>query len=502
YLFTVPMSYLLPTDSADEALIVRVARTRFVCPCLFKGENEMQILGTVSGQGNKNADGLERLTVVIKKGDAKVIPYQEGGEITINLFIGNDSYQAKMRTDRSYVYITPAIYDKNGKKTYLQNIFQTKGIEKNQKVELEVDGANIRLTLIQSSPSVHRMKIFTHCGTFRSAQPDGISNSMQERKSHLVCKPGNEQSANTTDISIPFKIPEDKNKYYAYLWDKICAQLNSGIPNWQEKIIKFIRVATENREKGKRWTDNEIFEGFVKAILSSNTDWAKIERILPELQQLFHDFALDYYASLNKCDVENEIHPWFIVRKANSQSLKSNLIRLIKTAKELIGYSQKYGCLDNFINALLKANDSDPKSLALQFGSAGRRYKLSGMGIPIASEALRNIGFDMAKPDRHINRSLGCFGLVKFDKWSESYINSEGKKATRFIEVNEPLNDYSYPEAGESKSLEVMKTMEAFAKSIKIRSVLLDYAIWLLCAKSGLYTKNQELRRLAFSCDM
>ena len=188
-----------------------------------------------------------------------------------------------------------------------------------------------------------------------------------------------------------------------------------------------------------------------------------------------------------------------MVRTANSQSLKSNLVRLVETSKELIRYSQEDGCLNNFFNALLKANDSDPKLLALQFGSTSSKYKLSGMGIALAAETLRNIGFDIAKPDRHINRALGCFGMVKFKRWSESYVDSKGEKKERYVATDNP-EGYSRPEADEEKCLEVMRTMEEFARAINIRPVFLDNAIWLLCAKSGLYMKNENLKRLAMSC--
>jgi hypothetical protein len=39
--------------------------------------------------------------------------------------------------------------------------------------------------------------------------------------------------------------------------------------------------------------------------------------------------------------------------------------------------------------------------------------------------------------------------------------------------------------------------MEEFAKTVEIRTVFLDNAIWLLCANSGLHATNQELKRLA-----
>ncbi|TLD41700.1 MAG: hypothetical protein JETT_2061 [Candidatus Jettenia ecosi] len=377
-----------------------------------------------------------------------------------------------------------------------------KNIEKNQKVTLEIKDGHIRLIPMRNThlpPTNFKLPIMVEPS--QTIIQNSVSHYGQSKESPVIHLSNyGKPVKNIDNITVTERKNVINNSFYLRLWNKIFAQLDIGIRNWQERIISFGQVtAVENREKGKRWTDHEIFEGIVKSVLSANTDWAKIERLLPELQSLFHDFAIDYYASLNKSDIENIIHPWFVVRRADSQSLKSNLIRLIETSKELIGYSQKYGCLDNFIHALLKESNSDPKLLALQLGSTGRRYKLSGMGIPIASEALRNIGFDIAKPDRHINRALGCFGMVKFKQWSESYVDSEGKIKERYV-VTDNLEGYSRPKVDEGKCLEVMRTIEEFARAINIRPVFLDNAIWQLCAKSGLYIKNENLKKLAMFC--
>ena len=453
----------------------------------------MKITGIVRGESNKNADGLERLYIEIKKNDANVLKYQEGGKVGINLIIDNICYQAFIMTTKIYVYIATYLFDPNGKKTFLSNVFQNLGIEKKQKVTLELEKEHIRLVPTQSSHLTP--------ANFKSSVAETPQSVKQNKEFPTIHYSNIDKLVKNFDNTT---VSERKNvvnsSFYSILWDKTRAQLDSGIPNWQEKIKSFGQItAVENRENGKLWADNEIFEGVVKSILSANTDWAKIERVLPELRSVFHDFDLKYYTSLSTFDVENTIHQWFVVRTANSQSLKSNLVRLVETSKELIRYSQEDGCLNNFFNALLKANDSDPKLLALQFGSTSSKYKLSGMGIALAAETLRNIGFDIAKPDRHINRALGCFGMVKFKRWSESYVDSKGEKKERYVATDNP-EGYSRPEADEEKCLEVMRTMEEFARAINIRPVFLDNAIWLLCAKSGLYMKNENLKRLAMSC--
>ena len=44
---------------------------------------------------------------------------------------------------------------------------------------------------------------------------------------------------------------------------------------------------------GRIWTDDEVFEAVLLAVLSSNTVWSKIERVQAELTELFFGFKLE-----------------------------------------------------------------------------------------------------------------------------------------------------------------------------------------------------------------
>lgn len=59
-------------------------------------------------------------------------------------------------------------------------------------------------------------------------------------------------------------------------------------------------------------------------------------------------------------------------------------------------------------------HDGDPKQVSLSLGLPRNRYKLPSFGVALAAEAMKNLGFDVAKPDRHILRAAGLFGLVGF----------------------------------------------------------------------------------------
>ena len=152
---------------------------------------------------------------------------------------------------------------------------------------------------------------------------------------------------------------------------------------------------------------------------------------------------------------------------------------LIETAKKLLEYAQTYGSLHRFFADLSNKKEGNPIYLVQAIGSPRSMHKLPALGIPIAAEAMKNIGYDVAKPDRHINRTMGCFKLAQFSNWRDS---SDRKPP---------------PLATEREPITVMQVAARFAEVVGVRVSFLDNAIWLLCAKSGLYFSNDSLRELA-----
>lgn len=63
--------------------------------------------------------------------------------------------------------------------------------------------------------------------------------------------------------------------------------------------------------------------------------------------------------------------------------------------------------------------DGGPKQAVMLLGSQGE-YKLPSFGVALAAEALKNLGFDVAKPDRHLTRAVGSFGLVRINRWKRT----------------------------------------------------------------------------------
>jgi endonuclease III len=264
------------------------------------------------------------------------------------------------------------------------------------------------------------------------------------------------------------------------LWSSIEERLDDGLPDWRGRIDDLGQVASvKKRETGTQWGNNQVFESLVRSVLSANTDWSKVERVLPELSALFHGFSLSWYAALPLSEVNEALVPWFKERRANSQSLRKNLERLVETANQLSHLSKDHGSLENYLAHLSVQQNGDIKAVAASLGEHQSPAKLPGLGVALAAEFLKNVGHDVSKPDRHINRAAGSFGLVQFANWHD-------RNGTR------------PPAAGKYELRTVMRVMELWAQELGFRAAFLDNAVWLLCAKkpSGLYLSNHDLGAL------
>ena len=210
------------------------------------------------------------------------------------------------------------------------------------------------------------------------------------------------------------------------LWNHIESRLGSQLPRWRTRADELRQLdAVEDRMAGRTWSDDEVFEALLLAVLSSNTDWSKIERVRAELSDLFSGFSLKSYAALSEAEVGDRFLPWFKARKAGSMTLRRDLVNLIDAARILLKYRATHGTADGYFTSLIQRCKGDPKLAALRLGCHGA-YKLPSLGVPLAAEALKNLGFDVAKPDRHVMRAVGSFGLVHFGRWTDAGASKKG----------------------------------------------------------------------------
>jgi hypothetical protein len=248
------------------------------------------------------------------------------------------------------------------------------------------------------------------------------------------------------------------------------------MPDWRRRVEELEQVpAVRDRLGGRRWTDQEVFRGLLLAVLSGGTDWSRIQALLPPLTELFHGFDVQWYSVVTPAAVRDDLVPWFRAQGAGSQFLEKNLNDLRRAARQLRDRASPSGSLDSYVSDLLAVVEGDVIRLAVRLGRVGPD-KLPGLGVPLAAEFLKNLGYDLAKPDRHVNRAAAAFGWVEFRKWD---------KAGRI------------PQANLAEQVQVMRSTSEFAGHLGLPVCFVDNALWLLGASSGLRLTNSELAALA-----
>jgi endonuclease III len=247
-----------------------------------------------------------------------------------------------------------------------------------------------------------------------------------------------------------------------------------GKSDWRQQLAEIsVDDRRKRRENGDSFDDSEVLEALLLAILSGNTDWSKIQRARPQLPNAVLNFNPEAFADLNST---KEVHARLSALGVNSISLGARLRDLQKTTRVLIRHSRRHGSMDGYIAFEFGRVAREPERLALTLGLPGAA-KLEGFGVATAAEALRNLGYNLAKPDRHILRAVGSWGLVDFPGW-------DGDK-TR------------YPSANPAKLLEAMRAIRAFAEDIEESVSLTDTTIWYACSRGGGNLTNKQLRQLA-----
>lgn len=276
--------------------------------------------------------------------------------------------------------------------------------------------------------------------------------------------------------------------YMKCLWNEIQMELTARHPMWRSEIFGFGQVgAVSLRACGKPFSDLEVFYGFVLGLLSNNTNWSKVQGVLgqpgalAQLNRLFCGYDPVHFSTMPSSHMST-INSWFISHRAGAMVLHKSLQGLHKTSSILTSVIGRPVTLDGHFISLKGSSPS--RCLACKLGSSDSTDKLPGFGIPLAAESLKNIGYDVAKPDRHINRALGSFGLVDFKKW--------------------PVKGaWSAPLATEQEFRKVMWVMDHFAKTVGVPTVYVDNAIWILCASGGRpHLSNSELRNIAARCTL
>ena len=118
--------------------------------------------------------------------------------------------------------------------------------------------------------------------------------------------------------------------------------------------------------------------------------------------------------------------------------------------KKLKMFDDKYKGIDNYYQTFID-NDTSLKSLVKTLSKSGSKNKMVQMDVPLTAEYLRNVGYDIPKPDRHICRILG-----------KGYLSLSSKQPV--------------------PQMEAFDIVRVIADEIEKSYAKVDYILWSYCA--------------------
>ena len=206
----------------------------------------------------------------------------------------------------------------------------------------------------------------------------------------------------------------DKIKNVSEVVQEMGKYLKEKMPENKQWDYAFAKTQIERRKSGKVFSLSDHIRAMVYSMLSSRTEWAKIQPRIEsgEIDQIFCDFHPD---KLLQCKSEELLNQLKEIRCASLSTRKQMKALLDVNIKTLCHIEDTYNGIDNFYKQIISI-EGTYKILLLVLATKESPYKLCEMNTPLVAEYLRNVGYDLCKPDRHICRILGCEVLGCSDK--------------------------------------------------------------------------------------
>lgn len=216
----------------------------------------------------------------------------------------------------------------------------------------------------------------------------------------------------------------------------------------------YIYHQIEKRKDSGTFNVQDHIRGMVYAMISSGAPWERVEdgieletgRILP-LDEAFQNYDPNFLMQLNPTEM------WDIVKnlKLTSQYTLKQLTALKPNIEKLLAWEAQYGSVDAYYQPFVQ-KDPSLKTLVRRLSDSNSPDKLRQMAEPLTAEYLKNVGYSIAKPDRHVRRILGSEALDLSDKTQASIY----------------------------QTFDIVKEI---ADAMKKTAAEVDYILWSYCAK-------------------
>lgn len=166
-------------------------------------------------------------------------------------------------------------------------------------------------------------------------------------------------------------------------------------------IINGYLLANQKSDSYNRWLeryskhpsehdDGFLFGKLAQAIFSGGLNGKVVDNWMPRMEEVFHGWNVEWISKLSAKDIE------LIAKSGQVLANRPKLKAVISNARIVIGLKSKYGSFGQYLASF--------KSPVLRSTELANRFAY--LGEVTTEDFLRNIGFDTAKPDRHLTRWL------------------------------------------------------------------------------------------------
>jgi len=246
----------------------------------------------------------------------------------------------------------------------------------------------------------------------------------------------------------------------------IDAHLTRTVPSYPSDKARLATILAR-RTAGHIFTIDECVESMVRAILTNSVPWARIAPHIASgrITSIFHSYSAATLKTVPYMDLVHDLRKIKCGNPSDVAQMRA-LADNIKTLERIIS---THGSIEAYFSTLCPTTYPQITYSALKDFDTSGRYKLGQMGIPLVCEFLKNMGFLLPKPDRHLKRFFS--------------------------------GDRMGTIAGSASNADVFNQIETLARSSTFTIPEIDLMVWSFCAKGygDICTKSPKCHTCPFN---
>lgn len=185
----------------------------------------------------------------------------------------------------------------------------------------------------------------------------------------------------------------------------------------EEKLWEntYIKQQIIKREKKGVFEVEDHIRAMVYSMLSGGQVWEKYAKeadaktkCISRIDKIFHEYNPKELIACKPEQLLEELQKIQLQPRFKTTTIEA----LINNVRKLLKLEEKYGRIDDYYSKYIQIGIdhkyvATARPLIETLSNSKSENKLEQMGIPLVCEYLRNVGYDLPKPDTHIRRILG-----------------------------------------------------------------------------------------------